>query len=80
MIDPLTSVESRTALARERAAALRHAARPSASPSPLRRSAGSALVRIGLMLGGAGDSPRHRSAASPMSGEAPARAGASPAR
>ncbi len=80
MIDPVTSVESRTGLALERAAALQRAARPSTSPLSLRRSAGSTLIRIGLLLGGAGDSPRQRSALPPMSDEAPACAGASSAR
>jgi hypothetical protein len=76
LIDPLTSVESRRGLAVDRADALRRAARP-ASPGPLRRLTGVALIRIGHALGGAGDSPRPRPALPPMPDEAPACAGAS---
>ena len=76
MIDPLTSVAARRGLADDRASALRRAARPT-SPGAFRRRAGTTLVRIGLALGGAGDSPRPRPALPPMPDEAPACAGAS---
>jgi len=76
MIDPLHSVESRLGLADDRVATLQRAARQSTSPSSLRRSAGSTLIRIGLLLGGAGDRPRRPSALPPMHCEAPAAAGA----
>lgn len=76
MIDPVTSVEIRRGLAAERTASLRRSARPS-SPGSVRRGAGVALIRIGHLLAGVGDSPRPRTVRAPMLDDAPACAGAS---
>jgi hypothetical protein len=76
MIDPVTSIEARSDLAADRVSSLRRAARPS-SPGSARRTAGTTLIRIGLLLAGAGDSPRPRPTRAPMHDDAPACAGAS---
>ena len=55
MLEPQTP-EIRTQLAVDRVAALRHSARP-VHPGPLRRSLGSAVVRLGLHLGSDGGVP-----------------------
>ena len=55
MLEPQTP-EIRTQLAADRVAALRYSARP-VHPGPLRRSLGSAVVRLGLHLGSDGGVP-----------------------
>jgi hypothetical protein len=71
MLHLIPSIEHRAVDVGEHTAHLRRLAQPT-PPGLLRRSTGDALVRIGLLLGGAGDSPRPRTALHPMLDDAPA--------
>jgi hypothetical protein len=75
MFDPVTTSDHRRELAALRTDALRRSARTS-PPGRLRRTTGTAFVRIGLRLTAGGPSPPPR-VRSTVHDEAPACAGAS---